>query len=82
IDAILNGDIDRVETFTLPIFNLAVPTELPGVNPAILDPRDTYANREQWQEKAQDLAQRFITNFDKYTDTPAGAALVHAGPQR
>ncbi|MFV4846120.1 phosphoenolpyruvate carboxykinase (ATP) [Edwardsiella tarda] len=82
IDAILNGDIDKEETFTLPIFNLAVPTALPGVNPAILDPRDTYASPEMWQEKADDLAQRFITNFDKYTDTPAGAALVHAGPQR
>ncbi|AOV95665.1 phosphoenolpyruvate carboxykinase (ATP) [Edwardsiella hoshinae] len=81
IDAILNGDIDQVETFTLPIFNLAVPTSLPGVNPAILDPRATYATPAIWQEKAQDLAQRFITNFDKYTDTPAGAALVHAGPQ-
>ncbi|MCV9879434.1 phosphoenolpyruvate carboxykinase (ATP) [Brenneria izbisi] len=82
IDAILNGSIDDVEMKTLPIFNLAIPTSLPGVDPAILDPRDTYADIAQWQEKADDLAQRFITNFDKYTDTPAGAALVTAGPQR
>ena len=81
IDAILNGDIEQAETFTLPIFGLAVPTALPGVNPEILDPRNTYASLEQWQEKAQDLAERFITNFDKYTDTPAGAALVSAGPK-
>ncbi|AUQ27066.1 phosphoenolpyruvate carboxykinase (ATP) [Dickeya zeae] len=82
IDAILNGSIDDAETQTLPIFDLAIPTALPGVDPAILDPRDTYASVEQWEEKAYDLAQRFITNFDKYTDTPAGAALVSAGPKR
>ncbi len=81
IDAILSGEIDKAETVTLPIFDLAMPTALPGVNPEILDPRNTYASLEQWQEKAQDLAERFITNFDKYTDTPAGAALVSAGPK-
>ena len=82
IDAILNGTIDEAETFTLPLFNLAVPVELPGVDTHILDPRNTYGSREQWQEKAQHLAQLFIDNFDKYTDTPAGAALVSAGPKR
>ncbi|QOL16240.1 phosphoenolpyruvate carboxykinase (ATP) [Dickeya dianthicola] len=82
IDAILNGSIDDAETQTLPIFDLSIPTALPGVDPAILDPRDTYASAAQWQEKAHDLAQRFITNFDKYTDTPAGAALVSAGPKQ
>lgn len=81
IDAILNGEIDKAETFTLPIFDLAVPMALPGVDPAILDPRDTYADVAQWQEKAENLAHRFTTNFDKYTDTPAGAALVSAGPK-
>ncbi|GKW41993.1 MULTISPECIES: phosphoenolpyruvate carboxykinase (ATP) [Pectobacterium] len=82
IDAILNGSIDDAEMQTLPVFDLAIPTSLPGVNPDILDPRDTYASVEQWQEKADDLAQRFITNFDKYTDAPAGASLVKAGPKR
>ncbi len=82
IDAILDGSIDDAETTELPIFNLAIPTSLPGVDPAILDPRDTYADPAQWQSKAEDLAQRFVANFDKYTDTPAGAALVSAGPQR
>lgn len=81
IDAILSGKIDDVETFTLPVFNLAVPTELPGVDTHILDPRNTYTSHEQWEEKAHDLAQRFVTNFDKYTDTQAGARLVAAGPK-
>ncbi|MBJ3815002.1 phosphoenolpyruvate carboxykinase (ATP) [Shimwellia pseudoproteus] len=81
INAILDGELDNAETFTLPIFNLAVPTELPGVDSRILDPRSTYGSPEQWQEKATTLAKLFIENFDKYTDTPAGAALVSAGPR-
>ncbi|QBH98269.1 phosphoenolpyruvate carboxykinase (ATP) [Limnobaculum zhutongyuii] len=81
IDSILNGEIENAETIQLPIFNLAVPTSLPGVNPAILDPRDTYASEAEWKEKAEKLADLFVTNFDKYTDTPAGAALVAVGPK-
>ncbi|MCE1763750.1 phosphoenolpyruvate carboxykinase (ATP), partial [Enterobacter hormaechei] len=81
IDAILNGDIEETNTITLPIFDLAVPTALPGVDTDILDPRKTYADKSQWEEKAKDLAHRFVDNFDKYTDTPAGEALVKAGPK-
>ncbi|WP_413721578.1 phosphoenolpyruvate carboxykinase (ATP) [Sodalis sp. RH23] len=81
IDAILSGAIDDAETLTLPVFNLAVPMTLAGVDSQILDPRHTYAEPGLWQEKADDLAKRFITNFDKYTDTPAGKALVKAGPK-
>ncbi|WP_279024721.1 phosphoenolpyruvate carboxykinase (ATP) [Gibbsiella quercinecans] len=81
IDAILSGEIDEAGTQTLPIFNLTIPTALPGVNTEILDPRATYASAAQWEEKAKDLAQRFTTNFDKYTDTPAGEALLSAGPK-
>ena len=80
IDAILSGDIDKAAKHTLPVFNLAIPHELPGVDSHILDPRNTYDNVSQWQEKAEDLAGRFINNFDKYTDTPAGQALISAGP--
>ncbi|MEM6161173.1 phosphoenolpyruvate carboxykinase (ATP) [Erwinia sp. P6884] len=80
INAILNGDITQAETATLPIFNLAMPLSLPGVDAHILDPRNTYTEEAEWESKARDLAQRFINNFDKYTDTPAGAALVQAGP--
>lgn len=80
IDAILSGDIDKAAKHTLPVFNLAIPHELPGVDSHILDPRNTYDNVAQWQEKAEDLAGRFINNFDKYTDTPAGQTLISAGP--
>ncbi|TNG91582.1 phosphoenolpyruvate carboxykinase (ATP) [Pasteurellaceae bacterium USgator11] len=81
IDAILDGSIEKAEMNQLPIFNLAIPTALPGVDPAILDPRDTYADKAQWQAKAEDLAGRFAKNFDKYTDNDEGKALVAAGPK-
>ena len=82
IDAILDGSILKAETKMIPIFNFEVPTALPGVNPAILDPRDTYECACQWEEKAKDLAARFQKNFVKYTaGNEAGQALVAAGPQ-
>ena len=81
IDAILNGVVLKAPTKNIPIFNFEVPTELPGVDPAILDPRDTYADAAEWDAKAKDLAERFIKNFNKYTGNEAGKALVSAGPQ-
>ncbi|MBD5128936.1 MAG: phosphoenolpyruvate carboxykinase (ATP) [Ruminococcaceae bacterium] len=81
IDAILNGDINNAPTKKLPYFNFEIPTELKGVDTGILDPRDTYANAADWDEKAKDLAQRFVKNFAKYEGNPAGKALVPAGPQ-
>ena len=81
IDAILSGDVLKAPTKKIPYFNFEVPTELPGVDTGILDPRDTYANASEWDEKAKDLAGRFIKNFKKYEGNEAGKALVAAGPQ-
>ena len=81
IDAILDGSINKAPTKKIPLFDFEVPTELPGVNPAILDPRDTYADASEWETKAKDLAGRFIKNFVKYTGNDAGKALVEAGPK-
>jgi phosphoenolpyruvate carboxykinase (ATP) len=81
IDAILDGSIDKAPTKVIPFFDFVVPTELPGVDPKILDPRDTYACASQWEEKAKDLAGRFIKNFAKFTGNEAGKALVAAGPK-
>lgn len=75
------GDVAKAPTKKIPFFDFEVPTELPGVDPAILDPRDTYANASEWEEKAKDLAQRFQKNFVKYEGNEAGKALVAAGPQ-
>ncbi len=81
IDAILDGSIEQAETKTIPYFNLEVPTTLPGCDTEILDPRDTYSDVTEWENKAIDLAQRFINNFEKFTDNAEGQALVAAGPQ-
>ncbi|MBQ5807636.1 MAG: phosphoenolpyruvate carboxykinase (ATP) [Tidjanibacter sp.] len=81
IDAILDGSIDNAPTKQIPYFNFTVPTELPGVDPAILDPRDTYAAEAEWTVKAEDLAGRFIKNFSKFTTNEEGKALVAAGPK-
>ena len=81
IDAILDGSIDKAEMSKLPIFDFSISKALPGVDPAILDPRDTYADKAQWEEKAKDLANRFAKNFEKYTGTAEGQALVAAGPK-
>ncbi|MDD4636105.1 MAG: phosphoenolpyruvate carboxykinase (ATP) [Bacteroidales bacterium] len=81
IDAILDGSIDKAPTKTIPYFSFVVPTALPGVDPKILDPRDTYECACTWDEKAKDLAGRFIKNFSKFTGNEAGKALVPAGPQ-
>ena len=80
IDAILDGSIDKAPTKKIPFFDFEVPTALPGVDPAILDPRDTYATPAEWDVKAKDLAERFIKNFTKFTTNEAGKALVAAGP--
>ena len=81
IDAILDGSINEAPTKKIPYFDFEVPTALPGVDPNILDPRDTYADPAQWDEKAKDLAARFQKNFAKFTGNEAGKALVAAGPQ-
>ena len=81
IDAILGGDILNAPTKKIPYFDFEVPTQLNGVAWGILDPRDTYQNRDEWEEKAKDLAGRFIKNFKKYEGNEAGKALVAAGPK-
>ena len=81
IDAILDGSILTAPTKTIPYFNFEVPTALPGVDPAILDPRDTYPDAGEWDTKAKDLASRFVKNFSKYAANEAGKALVAAGPK-
>ena len=81
IDAILDGSIEEAPKTTIPIMNLEIPTALPNVSEGILDPRDTYADVAQWEEKAKDLAARYIKNFEQYSDSEEGKRLVAAGPQ-
>ncbi|CAH0148771.1 phosphoenolpyruvate carboxykinase (ATP) [Chryseobacterium sp. WG14] len=81
IDAIIDGSIDNAPKTQVPIMNLEIPTELPNVSAGILDPRDTYGNVSEWEEKAKDLASRYIKNFEQYCDTEAGKKLIASGPQ-
>ncbi|WP_419494582.1 phosphoenolpyruvate carboxykinase (ATP) [Chryseobacterium bernardetii] len=81
IDAIIDGSIDNAPKTQVPIMNLEIPTELPNVSAGILDPRDTYANASEWEEKAKDLASRYIKNFEQYCNTEEGKRLIAAGPQ-
>ena len=80
IDDILNGDIEKAPTKILPYFDFVIPTELPGVNSEILDPRDTYADPKEWDEKAKKLAEMFIQNFKKFETNETGKKLAAAGP--
>lgn len=80
IDAIISGEIDQMETKHIPFLNLTIPVELPNVEKAILDPRDTYKSEEDWEVKAKDLAAKYIKNFEQYTNTEEGKKLVYAGP--
>jgi len=81
IDSILDGSIDQAESATLPVFNLTMPTGLPGVDAKVLDPRNSYAETREWQNKAEKLASLFIDNFVQYTDNDKGQGLVEAGPK-
>lgn len=80
IDTILDGSIETAEFNLLPLFNLEIPAELEGVEGALLDPRKTYTQPEEWTQKATSLAEKFINNFERFTDTEAGASLISAGP--
>ncbi len=81
IDAIIDGSIDKATTTKIPFLNLVAPTKLNNVSEGILDPRDTYSDKAEWEKKAKDLSARYINNFEQYTNTPAGKALIPAGPQ-
>jgi phosphoenolpyruvate carboxykinase (ATP) len=80
INAILDGSIENAEFLRTPYFGFHYPKSLHDVDSNILDPRQTYADVSVWDEKARDLAGRFIKNFEKFTDNEEGKALVAAGP--
>ncbi|KQM44694.1 phosphoenolpyruvate carboxykinase (ATP) [Chryseobacterium sp. Leaf201] len=81
IDAIIDGSIEDAPKTRIPIMNLEVPTELPNVSEGILDPRDTYRDVSEWEEKAKDLAAKYIKNFEQYCNTDEGKKLIVSGPQ-
>jgi phosphoenolpyruvate carboxykinase (ATP) len=60
--------------------NLTAPTSLPQVEEGLLDPRSTYSNGADWEEKAKKLAALYIKYFEQYATTEEGKRLVAAGP--
>jgi len=81
IDAILDGSIEKASKVNIPVLNLVAPSKLNNVSEGILDPRDTYSNKAEWETKAKSLSALYIKNFEQYTDTPEGKALIPAGPK-
>ncbi|MBT9395371.1 phosphoenolpyruvate carboxykinase (ATP) [Hymenobacter sp. NST-14] len=68
ITAALNGQLDDVQFTKHPIFGVAVPAAVPGVPTDILDPRNTWADQEEYDKTAGSLAEKFVKNFQKYAD--------------
>jgi phosphoenolpyruvate carboxykinase (ATP) len=81
INAILDGSIEKAEFETMPIFNLQIPKALKGVDTKFLNPRNSWPNPGDWDIAAKNLAQKFIKNFENFTDNEAGRRLIAAGPQ-
>jgi phosphoenolpyruvate carboxykinase (ATP) len=81
VNAILEGETGAMREETLPIFGLAIPQEIAGVDVNTLDPRNGWASPAEWQEAAEKLAQLFINNFKQYSNNEAGARIAQAGPQ-
>jgi phosphoenolpyruvate carboxykinase (ATP) len=81
IDSILDGSIDMEEYESIPVFNLAIPKNVRGVENKFLNPRNSWPDASDWDNAARELAAKFIANFEKYTDTQHGKDLVAAGPE-
>lgn len=78
ISEALIGNLDTVEYDTLPVFNLAIPKSCPGVPSEILNPRNTWMNKSAYDEKAQELALKFVNNFEKYKSQASNEILAAA----
>jgi len=79
VSAALKGELDKVEFTKDPIFNLNIPAFCPGVPSEILNPRNTWKDKEEYDKTAKRLAQRFIENFQKYKDV--SEEIKNAGPK-
>ncbi|MFY1045247.1 phosphoenolpyruvate carboxykinase (ATP) [Chryseobacterium sp. GP-SGM7] len=81
IDSIIDGSIENAEKTIIPVMNLEIPTSLPNVSEGILDPRNTYSDVAEWEEKAKDLASKYIKNFEQYCGNDEAKKLIASGPQ-
>lgn len=79
ITAAMNGELNNVEYIPHPTFGVLMPTSCPNVPSEILNPRDTWADKEAYDKKASELAQLFVKNFDKYA-SQANEEILSAAP--
>lgn len=79
VHAVQNGALADVETATLPTLNLQVPTHVPGVDASLLNPRETWEDKDAYDRQATELASMFIENFRKFSGVDD--AIVAAGPK-
>ena len=80
VSAVLDGTLKDVPTEADPIFNLQIPKTCPGVPEEVLNPRNTWTDKDAYDAKARDLANRFKENFRTFADDMADE-VVAAGPQ-
>ena len=81
VNAILDGSINNCDFETMPYFNLSIPKTLDGVETNLLNPRDAWEDKAQFDETAQKLAGMFVANFKKYTSANQEFDFTQAGPQ-
>jgi phosphoenolpyruvate carboxykinase (ATP) len=79
VRAALLGQLDGVETYTDPVFGLHVPTHIAGIPNELLRPRETWPDTRAYDEKARDLARRFVENFRQFER--AAPEVIAAGPR-
>ncbi|WP_019121387.1 phosphoenolpyruvate carboxykinase (ATP) [Brevibacillus massiliensis] len=79
VTAALNGELEKAEFVTDPVFGVQVPTTCPGVPAEVLQPRDTWADKEAYDRQAKELVSRFAENFAK--KFPDATDIVKAGPK-
>jgi phosphoenolpyruvate carboxykinase (ATP) len=80
ISAILNDELLDCETEIVKPFNLSIPKHINNINDAILNPQNSWEDKNAYNENAEQLAKFFIKNFESFTDTENGKSLVPFGP--
>ena len=80
ISAILNNELVNCETTLVKPFNLFVPKHINGLDDSLLNPENAWADKKAYKESADQLASFFIKNFENFSDTEQGKALIAAGP--
>lgn len=80
IDAIFDGTLEQCNFEAFPIFGFEIPKSISGIDAKILNPRNTWANKDEYDANLKKLAQMFTKNFAKYTDNDDGKKLVASGP--